>query len=219
MKAVAMIQARMGSKRFPGKVLAELHGQAVLKHVIDRVSAAETVGDVIVATCMEKGPGGAIVGRCMEWDVRCFIGYSENDVLQRLALAARHEDNLIVRVCGDNPLIWTEGIDALVKHAEETRADYCGYELRRNVPAIKQGTGYFAEVVTREALKRADRETPPDDPRREHVTSIMYEQPHKYKCRWVRVPEWIAKLPHAAIDTPEDLERVTEIMEASHVQG
>ncbi len=50
MKTVAIIQARMGSTRLPGKVLLPLCGKPMLTHIAERVVAAAGVQRVVVAT-------------------------------------------------------------------------------------------------------------------------------------------------------------------------
>lgn len=217
MTVTAIIQARMNSSRFPGKVLHDLAGKPVLKHVIDRVRQAETVEQIVVATA---GPGcEAIVGHCEEWGVRSSQLYllKEQDVLKRFVFASAtlKPTDLIVRVCGDNPLIVPSSIDALVVKARETKADYAGYRNVNKQPMILYPTGYFAEVVTVAALWTANGELESDHPAREHVTQVIYASGN-YHCAWLPVPDWYWDdrcPPETAIDTPADLERVAELLE------
>ncbi len=213
----AIIQARMNSTRFPGKVLYDLNGKPLLKHTIDRVRQAETVDEVIVVTA---GKGcEAIIGHCdNDWNTRVMRAPTsmENDVLRRfvLATAGMEPDEYIVRVCGDNPLIVPTCIDALVKLAE-TGCDYAGYRTPTG-PAILGPTGYFAEVVRVTALCRSNAELPEDHPWREHVTLCMYRDPERYCCEWLPLPAWYCHEhcpPFTAIDTKADLERVAGYLE------
>ena len=108
----AIIQARMGGQRFPGKVLYDLCGKPVLKHVIDRVRQAKSVDEIVVATA---GPGAETIGgHCQEWNIRCLAAFvPEEDVLKRFVFASEDMSNedWIVRVCADNPLIMPSAID------------------------------------------------------------------------------------------------------------
>jgi len=91
MKTVAIIQARMNSSRFPGKVLADLCGKPVIQHVIERVREAERIGQwspnsVVVATS-ESTSDDALAEWCSEFGVNLFRG-SEHDVLSRFTACA-----------------------------------------------------------------------------------------------------------------------------------
>ncbi len=216
MNTVAIVQARMNSTRLPGKVLREIHGKTILRHVLDRLTETRRVDQIVVATCCDGGCG-AIAGRCDDWGVPCYQDPGdENDVLGRMAKAAGlFEADRIVRVCADNPLIHPGEVDTLILEAEKSGADYVGFGINGTKQAIiTVPTGYFAEVVTREALDRADREaTEPGE--REHVTSYMCHYPDRFTRRILRLPKWYRdeKPVKVAIDTEEDLERVTQIME------
>lgn len=218
MNTIAIIQARLNSTRLPGKVLMDLHGQPILQHVIDRAKEAQSVDGVVVATCWPGG--GAIKGYCMDWNIPCTIYDDEVDVLHRLARAAEdYGAELIVRVCANSPLICPTCIDALVAAAKKHGADYTGYRIQKGVPAIAVPTGRFAEVITAEALHRADQEMDRNDPMREHVTAVMMTNEDRYFAHYLPMPKWYkgTDLKHAAIGTAEDLDRVSEWMAKQEV--
>ena len=111
---VAIIQARMGSSRLPGKSLAEIEGRPMLWHVIQRVKRASLVDRVVVATSTARADN-AIEEMCRENGVACYRG-SENDVLDRFYMAARAEKaSQVVRITADCPLIDPEVIDRVVR--------------------------------------------------------------------------------------------------------
>lgn len=215
MTVLAVIQARWNSSRYPGKVLVNLQGKQILRHVIDRVRQAESVDRIVVATAGKNC--GAIVGYCAVWDVTCYAHRrSEEDVLERVVEAAREcsETDLVVRVCADNPLIWPGGIDALAGVAlKDEAADYVGYEICPGAPAILHPTGWFAEVARVGALRRLDHMLPREDPERQHVTKELYMRAGIFQCRWLPLPGWYTAKggpPDVAIDTPDDLRRVSD---------
>jgi len=145
----AIIQARMGSQRLPGKMLFRLAGRSVLEHVVARVRKAEGLDEIMVATA---GPGHeAILGHCEALGVRCFVGdkSTERDVLRRFVFATAdlEETDYVVRVCGDNPLLAPELVGPLVAAAVKVRVDYVGYRLPDGTPAIAMPNGYVAEVA------------------------------------------------------------------------
>jgi spore coat polysaccharide biosynthesis protein SpsF len=207
METVAIIQARLGSTRFPRKVLADLFGRSVLQWVVDQVRAARGVHRIVVATCTRGGE--EVRAECRRIGVECWISTREEDVLGRFVeVAERFGAGLVVRVCGDNPLLVPSGIDRLL--AAIGPADYAGYEVGGKA-AILRPTGYFAEVATAGALRRLDAMLPPGHPWREHVTQGLYEQPGAFRCVLVPTPAWYDGLGHAAVDVPEDLEHVRRI--------
>ena len=224
MKIVAIIQARMGSTRFPGKVMADLCGKPVLQHVIERVQEAKGVDEVVVACPCDELEAHKIVFGLRDaghGDVKIYFPQEdENDVLERFFVVAQDTNaDWIIRVCGDNPLIDPRGIEELVNCAVSTQGDldttaYISHH-NRGVPIIKYPTGYFAEAINRGELESLSLDT--IDPRREHVTQAMYENPDEFICKWLKLPDWYtADIPNASIDTPEDLERVRAMMEAEH---
>jgi glutamate-1-semialdehyde aminotransferase/spore coat polysaccharide biosynthesis protein SpsF (cytidylyltransferase family) len=196
---VAVIQARMGSSRFPGKSLADVSGQPMLWRVIDRVRAAETVERVVVATT-DQPADDAIAALCEGEGVSCFRG-SENDVLDRFYQAAKaHHANVVVRVTGDCPLIDPSVIDRVVARFQEGDCDYASNVLRYTYP-----DGLDTEVFSFNALEQAWREAA-KPAEREHVTPYLRTERFRRKnvesgtrvpanCRWT-------------VDDPGDLEFV-----------
>jgi spore coat polysaccharide biosynthesis protein SpsF len=205
---VAIIQARLNSSRFPGKVLEHVAGKPVLLHAIERVKKATLVDRVVVAA-LKNGGEDVIAGHCEDWGAECMLApHPEDDVLGRVAwVAKKTKADLVVRVCGDNPMINPAGIDELL---ETAIADYTGYRDADGKPTILRPTGWFAEVVRAGALQRADREVPAGAPLREHVTAWMYQNERQYVCHWVDLPAWYVDndLPNTAIDLPEDIEEL-----------
>jgi spore coat polysaccharide biosynthesis protein SpsF len=202
-KVVAIIQARMGSTRLPGKVLAEIHGHPMLWHVVQRTRAAKTLDEVIVATTTQPADD-AIVAFCREHSVSCFRG-SENDVLDRYYRAALQQNaDAVVRITSDCPLIDPEIIDKTVRAFLLERPDYASNGLVRTYPR-----GLDTEIMTFQALELAWREAR-QPYEHSHVTPYLYETPGKFRvlsvtadqdysaCRWT-------------VDTPEDLEFVRAV--------
>lgn len=209
----AIIQARLNSSRFPGKVLATIDGDTVLGQVVRRVKRIRAVDHIAVAT--HRHGGETIAGHCEALGVECFVhDGAEDDVLGRfvayLDLAKAAAADLIVRVCADSPLLDPALADDLIAAAIESKAAYTGYQIDGQ-PAVMQPTGLVCEVVTAGALRHADHSLIHSDPMREHVTQVMYRFPKEFTCHWLPMPHWYAG-QHWAIDRPEDLERIQEEM-------
>jgi glutamate-1-semialdehyde aminotransferase/spore coat polysaccharide biosynthesis protein SpsF (cytidylyltransferase family) len=161
---VAIVQARMGARRLPGKVLADIAGDPMLIRVVQRVAAATTVGRVIVATS-ESPADDAVHALCAARGIACFRG-SEDDVLGRFYEAAKTSGaRVVVRITADCPLIDPAVIDKVVRSLES--ADYASNVLRYTYP-----DGLDVEAFTFAALERAWREAT-DLVDREHVTPYL----------------------------------------------
>ena len=107
MKVVAIIQARMGGKRLPGKVMLPLSGKPMLWHIIERVKRAKLVDEVVVAV-----PKNSHAIKCNVEIIEMTEGVSDDDLITRYFYTAEELDaDIIVRVCADNPCVEPGEID------------------------------------------------------------------------------------------------------------
>ncbi|MBI6546608.1 MAG: glycosyltransferase family protein [Cyanobacteria bacterium NC_groundwater_1444_Ag_S-0.65um_54_12] len=176
MRVVAIIQARMGSTRLPGKVLLALGGQTVLAHVIARVQAAP-VADIVVATTVCPSDD-VVVEEAKRCGARWFRG-SEDDVLARYHLAAQQSGaRVVLRVTADCPLLDPGVLGTLIETFVAqlgAGVDYASNTLQRTYPR-----GLDAEVFTAAALETAFLQaTKPHE--REHVTPYLYQHPELFR--------------------------------------
>lgn len=173
MTTTAVIQARMGSTRLPGKVMLPLAGDHVLVHVVERVAAAETVDEVVVATSTEKRDD--IVARYADRTEASAFRGSESDVLDRVFKAADQFDtDAVVRITADCPLIVPDVIDAVVTRLDADGTDYAANIVDRTFPR-----GLDVEAFTFDSFKRVHASA--DEPHhREHVTPYYREQPDEF---------------------------------------
>lgn len=161
---VAVIQARLGSTRLPGKILLDLGGRTAIECVIERVKRAENVDEVVVATSISK-QDDALVDFCKKLKIKVIRG-SENNVLARFqTVALETKADALIRITADCPLIDPEIIDEAIALFEQTSVDYVS-----NVSPATFPDGLDVEVFSVEALNRAS-EMGDIDAQREHVTS------------------------------------------------
>ncbi len=207
MKTVAIVQARLGSTRLPGKVLLPLLGEPVLTRVMRRTARAQRLSEVVVATTVDPSDDPIVdLARSEGWPV---VRGSTDDLLDRYMVAARaHEADVVVRITSDCPLIDPDVIDRTVLAFEAGDWDYASNSMEpRTFPR-----GLDVEVVARDALARAWREDA-DPAWREHATPYIYRHPERF--RLLAVPASEDHSDHRwSIDTPEDYELVRRIYEA-----
>lgn len=203
MKVVAIVQARVGSTRLPGKVLQDLLGQTMLVRVINRLRASRLIDHVVVATTnLDKDD--AIVDECLTRAVACHRG-DENDVLDRYFQAAKAAAaDVIVRITSDCPLIDPEVTDRTIDAFLQSHADYAANTLVRTYPR-----GLDTEVFTLDALSRAWNEARLGY-EREHVTPYIIEHPAEFSLLSVTGDRDYSAY-RWTVDTPEDLQLVRAI--------
>jgi spore coat polysaccharide biosynthesis protein SpsF len=201
---VAVVQARMGSSRLPGKVLRPLLGEPMLTRVMRRVGRSATLDEVVVATTTRPDDDVIVaLAAAQGWPIE---RGSETDLLERYLGAARaHDADIVVRVTSDCPLIDPVVIDATVDRFRASKADYASNTL----PPRTFPRGLDVEVIAIDALETAGREDANAD-WREHVTPYLYRHPERF--RLLRVPAEDDQSAHRwSVDTLEDLELVERI--------
>jgi spore coat polysaccharide biosynthesis protein SpsF (cytidylyltransferase family) len=205
-RTLAVIQARVGSTRFPRKVLADLCGKPMLEHVITRAALAETLDAVVLATTVEAADDAVadLAAACGALLTRGSV----SDVLSRYLLAAEeHGADVVVRVTSDSPLVDPELIDRLVRLRASAEADYASNELPPTYPQ-----GYDLEVLTIETLRRLDAEAVMDY-HREHVTALLREHHENYRVANMANDRDLSSI-RLTVDVPADLDRIRRILTA-----
>ncbi len=197
-KTVAIVQARLGSTRLPGKVLKPLGNRRVIDHVVARCRAIPSIDEVIVATTV-LAEDDAIVAAAAQAGAGVFRGDS-SDVLQRYAGAARMSSaEIVLRVTSDCPLIDPMICERVIRLRAEAQVDYAANNMPRLFPH-----GLDCEVFTRDTLEAADR-TARDSYDREHVTPWMRRTAGLSRTSLIG-PGWPAMQQRWTLDFPEDYE-------------
>ena len=208
MKVVAVISARMASKRFPGKVMAKILGRPILSLLIERVKMARYLDEIVVATTT-NAEDDVVADLAKQESVKTFRG-SETDVLGRILVAVKEcGGDIVVRLTGDNPLTDPAYIDKGIKLFLSGRYDYVAND---NIE-LTMPRGMDVEVFSVNNLDKINRITKNTDDR-EHVTRFFYQHPKMFRLKAFGPDNKIsiANL-HLAVDTKQDLEFVREIFE------
>jgi len=206
---LAIIQARMGSSRLPGKVLKDICGVPMLEWVSARAAMAECVNKVVIATT-ENEKDNPIEEFCNAKGIACFRG-AEFDVLDRFYHAAeKYNGDIIVRLTADCPLIDPGLIDEVIKKLLTTGADFTANRLpppyRRTYPI-----GLDVEVVRFAALKTAWKRAKKLY-EREHVLPYIYDPQNSFLVEIVDDQRGLGSL-RWTVDTELDLVFVRRVVE------
>lgn len=209
-EVVAVIQARSGSTRLPGKVLRTLMGVSVLEHVIHRVRAAPGIDRVVVATTT-LAADDAVAARAEAAGAAVTRG-SEADVLSRFAQAFReHGGRIGVRVTSDCPCLDPVLLGQAIREfrSADPAVDYLSNAIERTFPR-----GYDIEVFRVDALLEAN-SSAMDDSSREHVTPYLYRHPEHFRIAALTRPdpcgtaEW-----RLTLDTEEDWRVISALFDS-----
>ncbi|OPX90128.1 MAG: 3-deoxy-manno-octulosonate cytidylyltransferase [Pelotomaculum sp. PtaB.Bin013] len=204
-RVVAIIQARMGSTRFPGKIMKNLFGKSVLAHVIERVKQIKSIDDVVIATTMLVGDD-IVEQEAAIQEAKVFRG-SEEDVLSRYYYAAqKYKAQSVVRITSDCPLIDPVVCDEIIGCFQQNVYDLvtnAGGDLTQRTYPRGLDTEVFSFQLLEEVFKKADVKY-----QREHVTPYIYEHSdrifyYKNQVDYSRY-RW-------TLDTAEDFALIREI--------
>ena len=176
MRVFCLTQARLGSTRLPKKILRELGGRPLLDYHVERIARCKTVDCHILATTVS--PGDDPLARYAEERGMTYYRGSELDVLERYYEAARSvgasDDDVLLRVTSDCPLIAPELIDEVVETFLRTPdSDYCHLSL------AYFPRGFDVEAFRMSTLVEAY-ETAVKPHEREHVTPYIYDRPERF---------------------------------------
>jgi spore coat polysaccharide biosynthesis protein SpsF len=200
------VQARMSSARFPGKMLADLLGQPLISHVVNRLTAAGLGGHVVVLTSVEPSddPLADHVER------RCGVPVFRGELRD---VAKRFRDALdafscewVVRINGDSPLIDGGLIGFMLKQ------DRTGFDLISNVFRRTFPPGQSVECIRASALSGLRDKTLTEEDR-EHVTPYFYRHATEYRLKSiVSTKDFAATAMRLVVDTPEDLREIAGLI-------
>jgi glutamate-1-semialdehyde 2,1-aminomutase len=168
MKTIAIVQARMGSTRFPNKVMRLINGVPMIELLLHRLSLAKRIDHIILATSADSR-NQPLVDHIRRLGFEVFVG-SENDVLDRYYRAAKlYLPKTVVRITGDCPLIDAVLVDAVIDAHEASEVDYTSNNLP---PTFPDGldTEAFSFTALEQAAKNSTRSF-----EKEHVTPFICE--------------------------------------------
>ena len=204
MKIAAIIQARMNSSRFPGKIKQIFETKTLLETCIDAVNRSNFVHKIIIATTTNKEDDWieSFFKNCK--NIFVFRG-DEKDVLSRYVLSMKkHQIDIVVRITADDPFKPPWLIDQLIRYVIDGKYDYASNTIEPTFPE-----GLDVEVFTSEALLKADKFAKKNS-EREHVTPYIWKNNSIFNC-YSEIAESDLSWARLTIDYKEDLERLKKI--------
>jgi len=203
MKTVAIVQARMGSTRLPGKVLMDIAGQPMLRRVIERLKHTKLLDDIVIATSTndEDKP---VIKLAEQNKVKSYAG-SPNDVLDRYYQAAKlYKADVVVRITADCPLIDPQVVDKVIKYYKAGKYDYVSNVVKPTYP-----DGLDTEVFSYRSLTKAWQEAKLTS-EREHVTPYIWKNTAIFKIGGIQNTTDYSSL-RWTVDDRKDIEFIREV--------
>jgi spore coat polysaccharide biosynthesis protein SpsF len=203
-KKIAIVQARYGSTRLPGKIFYEISNKPMLWHVINRLSYSKLIDRIVIATTTDE-EDNLTEKFCFNNNLDYYRGSSENVLARYFESAKKFNADIIIRITSDCPLIDSAIIDEMLNiFINEEKVDYLSNVHERTFPR-----GLDTEIFSIQALEKSYMNAS-EKFEKEHVTPFIYSHPelfaiknYKYKLdlsyhRWT-------------VDTEEDFQLITEI--------
>lgn len=201
---LVIVQARMNSSRFPGKVLYKIKDRPVLQHILDSVLCCCASDQIVVATSLHEFDD-PIAEFCAANSFGCFRGSLENVAERFLRVIEIHQPDVFLRISGDSPLfdyrtveeacgLWESGLDLLTTVG--------GYQQSgMHVEFVKSAT--FCAAYPKFSMPG----------HYEHVTKFFYENEEKFHIRRILSPLPLNEKMKFSLDTNDDLRIIKEVFD------
>jgi spore coat polysaccharide biosynthesis protein SpsF len=212
-RIVAIIQARMGSSRLPGKILLPIQGRPVIGHIHDRLNRVGSIDEVVIATSNEI-QDDQVAHYCENENLSCFRG-NEIDVLDRFYHAAiNFEAQIVIRVTGDCPLLDPLTINKLIDMYRLGNFDHCGVAagagVANDTSIQRYPDGLDAEIFGIEILREAWVNSTSKQ-HREHVTPFIWQQEERYSLGKLECESGDFSAYRWTLDNAEDFQLIKKI--------
>ena len=203
---IIIIQARMNSKRLPGKVMMDWCGKPMLSWILERLEDCKASKNIIVAT--SKDPVNHPIREfCKRNRFGCYSG-EENNVLKRFVDAAEvYKSDVVIRLTGDNPFVNHELVDHVYSSFEKY---YPRFDYVSNVDHQSTPIGLYVEIIKLSALKDALSEATADE--LEHVTLKIRNNKKKHRTLNVSSPFPVTNFSFT-VDLPTDRSRLLPVFD------
>jgi len=203
MNFIVIIQSRMTSRRYPGKMLAPFLGKPVLSHVVDRLKKTKISSQIILATS-EENSDDPLATYSNQLGLKVVRG-SLDDVMKRFVLCLEHyKCDAFFRVCGDSPLL----LPFLFEHAASIFRKN-NFDLVTNIFPRSFPAGMTVELIRTKTFLEAQKDIYQSEDR-EHITRYFYNNHKKFKIYNIECANSSHLNLKLAVDNPDDLKKIEE---------
>ena len=202
---LAIIQARVNSKRFPEKVLNKINDHTVLVQVINQVNAVFPRNKIIVATSKGK-KDLKICQICKRKGVRYFRGDLNNVAKRFYSILKKSNSKSFIRICADSPFIDPILVKKFIKIFKLNKPDFLTNVMPRSFPK-GQSIEIFDSKIYKKNFKKIKKEKD-----LEHVTTFFYSNKKKFKYLNIKNTKNFSKIS-MCIDYPKQLKNANELFQ------
>jgi spore coat polysaccharide biosynthesis protein SpsF len=216
MKLGIVIQARLGSTRFPQKIAAPITEKAnVLEYVTEPLLK---LGLPVVIAFPDSEDHRLFAKGLSLPGVSYFFGAEDNVLLRFVEAARTYSFSSVVRICGDNPFLNTGFMKQMIGAWNES-ADYLTWFTKQGVPAMKTHYGLFSEIARVSSLEKVLKDTH-ERYYLEHVTPYFYEHSDLFRIGRLSMPEpfWSGTSLRLTLDTEQDIITARKVAEGVNAQ-
>jgi spore coat polysaccharide biosynthesis protein SpsF len=201
-KIIVAIQARMGSKRVPNKMIRTMDGKTILEHVIIRTSKSKEADQVVLATTSKK-KDDILVRTAKKHNTESFRGGEEDIIGRLLGTAKKFNADAIVRLTGDSPLMDPELIDKAIR---AYRKNHSRIRFVSNCVPLTYPEGFSIELIPTDVLMEMDKELK-NIAEREAFIILITRRQKRYPRYHLRYKKNVSKI-RLTLDYPEDFKLI-----------
>lgn len=203
---LALIQARLSSKRFRKKVLCKINDKTTIEHVFDRVKKSKKIKKIIVATSKNKSDD-ELVKFLKKRKINYSRGSLNNVAMRLLKVAKKEKEKSFLRICADSPAIDYKVIDKCILLKEK----YSNKDIITNIFPRTFPKGQSVEIIKTKLLEKNIIYM--DKNQKEHVTNFFYKNYKKFKIKnFLISKKFFFKSNNLCLDTKTDLKFLKKIL-------
>lgn len=194
-----IIQARLSSKRFPGKVLKKINGIEIIKHIVGNLIKSKCNFKIIVATSINQSDK-KLVNFLKKNKIKYFCDSLNNVSLRLLKCALANRAKYFIRINGDSPFIDRRIVEKMVAFLNKTNNKF---DLITNVYPRSYPKGQSVEIIKTNSLKKILK-IKLTNHYKEHVTKFIYDNSNLFKIK--NMPNLIDQSNYSlCVDTKKEL--------------